>query len=157
MSAPSPAHAHPAVGSADLLSAAQEALRASGVQWTELRQQVFEALSRSGRAVSAYDVSDAVSQRLGRRIAANSVYRILDLFVATNLAKRVESRNAYVANVHPACAHDCIFLICEQCGAIDHLDDDALADAMRARAATHGFVAKRPALELLGTCRDCRA
>jgi Fur family zinc uptake transcriptional regulator len=157
MSAPSPTHAHPAAGSAALLSAAKEALSASGVQWTELRQQVFEALSGSGRAVSAYDVSDAVSQRLGRRIAANSVYRILDLFVATNLAKRVESRNAYVANVHPACAHDCIFLICETCGGIDHLDDDQLADDMRARAAAHGFVAKRPALELLGTCRACQA
>lgn len=149
-------HTHLSAGSADLLPAAEAAMRASGVAWTELRQQVFVALSDSGRAVSAYDVSDTLSRRLGRRIAANSVYRILDLFVATNLAKRVESRNAYIANIHPACAHDCIFLVCETCGGIEHLDDDQLADAMRSRATAHGFVAKRPALELLGTCRACQ-
>lgn len=150
------AHAHPAAGSADLLAQAEDAIRASGVAWTDLRQAVFQSLSNSGKAVSAYDVSDDVSRRLGRRIAANSVYRILDLFVATNLAKRVESRNAYIANVHPACAHDCIFLVCESCGGIEHLDDDQLADAMRARARARGFVAKRPALELLGTCSACQ-
>jgi Fur family zinc uptake transcriptional regulator len=39
----------------------------------------------------------------GKRVAANSVYRILDLFVRTNLANRVESANAYLANTHPGC------------------------------------------------------
>jgi Fur family zinc uptake transcriptional regulator len=34
-------------------------------------------------------------------VAANSVYRILDLFVGANLARRVESANAYIANDHP--------------------------------------------------------
>jgi Fur family zinc uptake transcriptional regulator len=55
----------------------------------------------------------SVGQRRGKRVAANSVYRILDLFVRTNLARRAESANAYVANPHPGCRHDCIFLICD--------------------------------------------
>jgi len=150
------AHPHLAAGTAALGEAARESLVAQGVAWTDLRATVFKALSDAASPVSAYDVADRVSQSLERRIAANSVYRILDLFVEHNLAKRIESRNAYVANTHPACAHDCIFLICETCGTIAHLDDDELATAMRNRAAASGFRPSRPVLELLGHCRACR-
>jgi Fur family zinc uptake transcriptional regulator len=149
--------AHWEPGSAALKAAARAAIEAQGVQWTDLRDIVFEALAEGGRPISAYDVADRVSSAAGRRIAANSVYRILDLFVGHNLAKRVESRNAYVANIHPACAHDCIFLVCDTCGAIDHLDDDNLADRMRARAGSSGFTPKRAVLELIGRCASCSA
>ncbi|MGQ5701310.1 Fur family transcriptional regulator [Sandaracinobacteroides sp. A072] len=144
-------------GSADLRTAAEAVLVGQGVQWTELRARVFEALAQDGRPVSAYDVAERVSAMSGRRVAANSVYRILDLFVAHNLAKRVESRNAYVVNVHPSCAHDCIFLVCEGCGRIDHIDDDRLAEMMRQRAAATGFSPGRPVLEMLGRCTACDA
>lgn len=150
------AAAHLEPGSTALAAAAKCALTGQGVQWTDLRAQVFEALAGEGQPASAYDVAERVTRASGRRIAANSVYRILDLFVAHNLAKRVESRNAYVANTHPACAHDCIFLVCERCGRIAHLDDDRLAGTMRDRALAVGFEAARPVLELIGLCRDCR-
>ena len=81
------------------------------------------------KPASAYDVAEAVSKAEGRRIAANSVYRILDLFVGANLARRVESANAYIANQHPECLHDCIFLICDNCGQTVHIDDDACREA----------------------------
>ncbi|MGL6043387.1 MAG: Fur family transcriptional regulator [Sandaracinobacteroides sp.] len=142
-------------GSAALKAAARTAIEARGVQWTGLRDTVFDALAADSRPVSAYDVADRVSKTVGRRIAANSIYRILDLFVEHNLAKRVESRNAYVANIHPSCAHDCIFLVCEACGRIDHLDDDSLADRMRARATATGFGPRRAVLELTGRCAAC--
>ncbi|MFN7399290.1 MAG: Fur family transcriptional regulator [Sandaracinobacter sp.] len=143
-------------GSNALKHAAREALATQGVQWTDLRETVFDALAEGNRPVSAYDVADRVSTLTGRRIAANSVYRILDLFVAHNVAKRVESRNAYVANSHPNCAHDCIFLVCEGCGRIDHLDDDTLAKGMRRRASDAGFAPSRAVLELLGRCTACQ-
>jgi len=75
--------------------------------------------------------------------------------VAHNLAKRIESRNAYVANSHPACSHDCIFLVCESCGTIAHMDDDRLAAAMRAAAERTGFTPARPVLEVIGRCAAC--
>ena len=144
-------------GTTALVDAARTSLVAQGVQWTDLRAQVFEALARDGRPVSAYDVAERLSAEAGRRIAANSVYRILDLFVAHNLAKRIESRNAYVVNVHPSCSHDCIFLVCERCGHIDHMDDDRLANSMRERAKAGGFTPHRPVLELMGLCSACNA
>src|SRR5215470_10349611 len=99
-----------------LAEAAQGALERSGEQWTPMRAAVFGALSGFSQPASAYDIAEAVSKSEGRRVAANSVYRILDLFVGANLARRVESANAYMANTHPDCLHDCIFLVCDTCG-----------------------------------------
>ncbi len=154
MSGAVPCHREPPEAEA-LNAAAGSVLTARGGAWTELRAQVFAILAGAGQPLSAYDVAEALSRERGRRVAANSVYRILDLFVAHDLARRVESRNAYVANVHPECPHDCIFLVCEACGRIAHLDDDTLAARLRARAAAAGFVPRRPVLELLGRCRAC--
>jgi Fur family zinc uptake transcriptional regulator len=118
---------------------------------------VFAELARAGQPVSAYDVSESVSKRLGRRMAANSVYRILDLFVANNIAMRVESRNAYVANTHPGCRHGCIFLVCEACGRIGHVDDDAAAAQVAGDAGAAGFHVRRTVIEVLGLCQACNA
>jgi Fur family zinc uptake transcriptional regulator len=138
-----------------LRKAARERLEDKGEQWTGMRAAVFDALASFDRPASAYDIAELVSKRQDRRVAANSVYRILDLFVGANLARRVESSNAYVANQHPDCLHDCIFLICDHCGQAVHLDDDKLSGGIRDAAASAGFAAKRPVIEVRGTCGDC--
>jgi Fur family zinc uptake transcriptional regulator len=136
-----------------LTEAARNRLTAKGEQWTGMRAAVFEALAAFD--TPAYDIAEAVSKAQGRRIAANSVYRILDLFVSSNLAMRVESANAYVANAHPGCLHDCIFFICDTCGQITHLDDDRLTGGVREAAIAAGFTPSRPVIEVRGTCGEC--
>ncbi len=138
-----------------LKNAARERLTRAGEQWTDMRSVVFDALAGFEKPASAYDIAEAVSKTLGRRVAANSVYRILDLFVGTNLARRVESATAYVANAHPGCLHDCIFLICDQCGQTVHIDDDSLSGGVREAARNAGFSAPRPVIEVRGTCGEC--
>ena len=126
-----------------------------GEQWTDMRSSVFDALAGFDKPASAYDIAEAVSKARGRRVAANSVYRILDLFVGSNLARRVESANAYVANAHPGCLHDCIFLICDNCGQATHIDDDRLSGGVREAAESAGFDQLRPVIEVRGRCGDC--
>ena len=138
-----------------LTQAARERLTREGEQWTQMRAAVFEALAGFAKPASAYDVAEQVSKAQGRRVAANSVYRILDLFVGANLARRVESANAYVANQHPACLHDCIFLMCDNCGQAVHIDDDNLTKGVREAAKGAGFSAPRPVIEVRGRCGDC--
>lgn len=138
-----------------LRDAARGRLTKQGEQWTDMRAAVFDALAGFDKPASAYDIAEAVSRNLERRVAANSIYRILDLFVASNLARRVESANAYVANAHPACLHDCIFLICDQCGQTVHIDDDKLTSGVRDAAKDAGFSAPRPVIEVRGKCADC--
>ncbi len=147
-------HHHEHSGKA-LADAARGTLERSGEQWTAMRAQIFEALAGFDKPASAYDIADAVSKAQGRRIAANSVYRILDLFVGANLARRVESANAYVANAHPDCLHDCIFLVCDTCGQTVHLDDDAITGGVRSAARAAGFSPVRPVIEVRGKCAGC--
>ena len=148
-------HQHHLHAGDDLRSAAKAQLTDAGEQWTGMREAVFDALAGFERPASAYDIAEAVSKAQGRRVAANSVYRILDLFVTANLAMRVESANAYVANAHPGCLHDCIFLICDTCGQTTHIDDDRVTAGVRNAASHAGFAPKRPVIEVRGTCGEC--
>ena len=148
-------HSHHEHYGAGLIAAAETALIEAGEQWTEMRADIFGALAERDRPASAYDIAEDVSKARGKRVAANTVYRILDLFVKTNLARRVESANAYVANSHPGCRHDCIFLICDACGRAVHIDDDRLTGALVEAAHQAGFADIRPVVELRGVCEGC--
>jgi len=149
------AHDHILHNGDDLIDAARNAMARAGEQWTAMRASVFDALAAFEKPASAYDIAEAVSKLQGRRIAANSVYRILDLFVAANVATRVESANAYLANRHPDCEHDCIFLVCDDCGNTTHIDDDSVTQGVRNAARRAGFKPVRPVIEVRGTCADC--
>ncbi len=148
-------HQHHEHAGAALANAAQATLERSGEQWTTMRARIFHALAGFDKPASAYDIAEAVSKAEGRRVAANSVYRILDLFVTANLARRVESSNAYIANAHPDCLHDCIFLVCDICGQTTHLDNDIITRGVRSAAEAAGFSPERPVIEVRGKCAAC--
>jgi Fur family zinc uptake transcriptional regulator len=151
------AHVHHSHEGESLATAARQTMEKSGEQWTAMRAAVFEALAGFDKPASAYDIADQVSKSQGRRVAANSVYRILDLFVGANLARRVESANAYIANDHPDCLHDCIFLICDTCGQTTHIDNDRLSGGVREAAKQAGFAPDRPVIEVRGRCGNCES
>ncbi|HEU0044620.1 Fur family transcriptional regulator [Sphingomonas sp.] len=151
------AHHHHEPEGVALTQAAQATLEKAGEQWTTMRASVFDALAAFSKPASAYDIAEAVSTLQGRRVAANTVYRILDLFVGANLARKVESANAYVANAHPDCLHDCIFLVCDSCGQTTHLDDDRVTNGVRDAATAAGFSPIRPVIEVRGRCGECEA
>lgn len=139
----------------DLVEAARDTLIAANEQWTGMRAAVFAELANQKKPASAYDIADNLSKTRGKRVAPNSVYRILDLFVRTNLVNRIESANAYLVNTHPGCRHDCIFLICDDCGRASHLDDIRVTGALRTAGRDAGFANVRPVVELRGLCEDC--
>lgn len=152
------AHTHHQEHSGEaLVDAARVSLTEHGEQWTAMREGVFRALAGEDKPVSAYDLADEMTRRREKRVAPNSVYRILDLFVRTNLANRIESANAYLVNTHPGCHHDCIFVICDDCGKATHLDDDRVTGALRDAGKDAGFADVRPVVELRGLCENCAA
>src|SRR3569623_1199955 len=150
-------HHHHAASGTELAKAAQATLEKSGEQWTAMRASIFDARARFDKPASAYDIAEAVSKAEGRRVAANSGYRILDVFVGANLARRGESANAYIANAHPDCLHDCIFLVCDVCGQTTHIDDDHITKGVRAAAVAAGFMPERLVIEVRGKCAECGA
>ena len=149
------AHKHHEHEGEALIEAAKRSLENQGERWTGMRAEVFEELARHTRPVSAYDIAENLSNQRGSRVAPNSVYRILDIFVRGNLANRIESANAFLVNTHPGCRHDCIFLICDDCGAADHIDDDTLTGALRSAGSAAGYTDVRPVIEVRGLCAQC--
>lgn len=149
-------HAHPLKDHDSLVAAAAAALEASGEHWTAMREAVFAELATHDRPITAYALADRLSETRGKRVAPNSVYRILDLFVAKHLALRIESVNAFRANSHPGEAEDCIFLVCDACGDAEHVHDDALSKRLGLIAGSQNFAVRRPVLELRGACAACR-
>ncbi|UAB78537.1 transcriptional repressor [Erythrobacter sp. SCSIO 43205] len=139
-----------------LKAKARDALIAAGEQWTAMREAVFVELARYDSPVSAYQIADDLSQTRGKRVAPNSVYRILDVFVAKNLTVKIESANAFLANSHPGEEHDCVFLVCDTCGTASHVDSETVGQNLRDIASSQNFRADRPILEIRGKCSDCR-
>lgn len=148
-------HAHDCCDTDTLTAKAREAFEASGEQWTNMREAVFLELARHDGPTSAYQIADDLSQTRGKRVAPNSIYRILDLFVEKNLAVKIESANAFLFNSHPGEDHDCVFLVCDACGAASHVDSEEVGKSLRVIAASQNFRPDRPVLEIRGICARC--
>ena len=145
----------------DASAAEQVALAASicrdrGTKLTAIRQQILELLWESGRPTGAYELIEALKQRNLRRVGPPTVYRALEFLMTQGLVSKVESRNAYVPCAHPDHTHDCVFLICADCGASAELEDPRIEKLLAEDAASMGFHIVRQVVEVQGTCRSCR-
>lgn len=152
------AHAHDHARRApEALAEAEERCRQSGVRLTPIRRQVLEALYRTHRPMSAYDLTARIADG-ERPLSAVSVYRALEFLMANGFAHRLESRNAFVAC--PA-SHGpgelVVFMICDGCGGVDEVVSEDLSGALSRVAGEHGFVPYARVIELAGRCEHCRS
>jgi Fur family transcriptional regulator, zinc uptake regulator len=148
----------PCSGSVDaLLEQARQIYEQAGEQWTQMRQATYQLLLREGRPMNAYTLADALSAQLGRKMAPNSVYRILHHFMALRLVQRIESQNLFIACHAPGQHHDCIFFFCERCGGATEVEDASLFPRLQALSATQGFSTSRNVVEIIGVCPNCKA
>src|SRR5262245_48967355 len=93
---------------------------------TRNQTQVLERLEAATSPLSAYTLLDQLRDRGFR--APLQVYRALDALIKGGLVHRLESLNAFVACSEP---HDhghgmTAFAICDRCGQVDEMSDDAI-------------------------------
>ena len=127
------------------------------VNLTKNQQMVLDALSGSDGPLSAYTILDQLREQGFR--APPQVYRALDKLVDLGLVHRLESLNAYVACSHPDCdTHEetIAFAICEDCGQVAEISDDALSEELGKIAGRAGFQLKKSTVELRGICGPCQ-
>ncbi len=138
-------------------SAALEQLRTFGMRITVPRLQVIRTLAHSRRALSAYQIHEAISAS-GGKIDVVSVYRILDALLEVGLAHRIGVVDGFYACRSQAGAmHDSEHLVCKECGCIIELAMPSEAQcAVSARSRTAGFEVSEIRTEILGTCAHCR-
>lgn len=104
--------------------------------------------------MTADDVSREVCRELPE-VDLSTVYRTLDLLVTLDLVTRTRLAGAtafYEVAPDPVHHH----LLCERCGAIDHLDDAAFSTIYERLDRERGFVATRLQATVVGVCAACR-
>ncbi|MBO6949283.1 MAG: transcriptional repressor [Rhodospirillales bacterium] len=128
---------------------------------TTNQASVLEALEKSGRAMTAYDILDDVRES-GIR-APVQVYRALERLMETGHVHRIESMNAFIACAHSHQKdHDhghseaVAFAICDDCGDVSEIPVPKAAKTIGAITGDSGFVTERTVVELRGHCAPCQ-
>jgi Fur family transcriptional regulator, zinc uptake regulator len=119
---------------------------------TRNQSLVLECLRREGRAMTAYDLLDALRDD-GLRAPAQ-VYRALEALGQRELVHRIETLNAFVACRHFDHSETAAFAICDDCR---HIWEFALPSeaGLTAAADRKGFKTRNVTVELHGRCADC--
>lgn len=140
---------------ADALSEAERVCTERGERFTPLRRTVFELLWSSHKPVKAYDLLAQLALTHDRP-APPTVYRALDFLQEAGLVHKLESLNAYIGCGEPGRRHQGQFMICEQCGVVAELDDEALTSLIDTNARKIGFKVNDETIEISGLCKHCQ-
>jgi Fur family zinc uptake transcriptional regulator len=124
------------------------------VRLTAQRRRVLSILCASPRPLGAYEILDAMRDG-SRALAPPTVYRALDFLLEQGLVHKLESLHAFVGCNHPEHPHSSQFLICNACGEVTEIEDEAIARSLRTAARETGFRAQRRVVEVIGTCAGC--
>ena len=139
---------------AHVLERADAICRERGVRLTDQRRTVLQLLCVSDKPLSAYELLDRMRGVL-KNPAPPTVYRALDFLLEQGLVHKLESLHAFVGCSHPDHPHASQFLICDDCGEVAEVEDHSVAESLKAAGRAIGFRAKRPVVEVRGTCAQC--
>jgi Fur family zinc uptake transcriptional regulator len=126
------------------------------VDLTKNQSLVMGALTNSERAAERLHHSRPASrQRVSR---ASPGLPGAGQAGGVRLVHRLESLNAFVACRHPGCDGDktIAFMICERCGQVNEITDNALAKRLKQLAGDASFALKKTTIELRGICHTCQ-
>lgn len=119
------------------------------------QQRVLMTLRQSDSPLSAYVLLDKLREH--GLTAPTQVYRALKRLETYGLVHRLESINAYVACSPSRACHKGMkaFAICDECGHVDELIDEALCRSVERWTKAHAFVLRSSTIELRGKCANC--
>lgn len=126
-----------------------------GLKLTPMRRIVLEVLLGFPGPVRAYELIDALQDRLGKQVGPPTAYRALEFLQQNGFVTRIESQNAFLPS-DPETAGKGAFLLCRDCRSLQQIDMSDLDAEFARLAAMVDFQIGRRVIELLGICRDCR-
>lgn len=133
----------------------EDRVKRAGYKLTRQRRAVIEAVAASAEGLSAAELL-VEAQRRCPRVGLATVYRTLGILDQIGGAERVHglhARSAYVA-CPPTDHHH---VVCVSCGKVADFHGCTVADMIPLVTEETGFTVEAHLLELLGTCRECRA
>lgn len=138
------------------LHSAEKLCKKNGFRLTSVRKRVLELIWESHQALGAYAILEQLGQE-GVKPAPPTVYRALDFLLEAGLVHRINSLNAYIGCSHPKDSHHgSYFLICQHCRIVAEIHDKRIDKDIASLAEREKFSISEQALEVSGTCQDCR-
>ena len=129
-------------------------LRERGRRLTVQRAAIWDVLTAAPDLhLDAESVASQVRARLPQ-VNASTVYRTLDVLVEEGLVVRTDlgDDRAYFEPTHEHRHHH---LVCESCGTVQHVHDEALASLGERLERSSGFRLGKRELTLFGVCTSC--
>jgi len=122
---------------------------------TSLRKTVLKLVWSSHKPIKAYDLLEKLTD-FHDRPAPPTVYRALEFLQEAGLVHKIQSLNAYIGCADPVRHHQGQFLICEDCGTVAELDDNAITSRIDHNAKRVGFKVNDETVEVIGLCQSCQ-
>ncbi len=141
---------------ARVLQQAQTLCEQRGSRLTTQRKTVLELIYAAEKPLSAYEILDLLRETT-KNPAPPTVYRALDFLLEQGLVHKLESQHAFIACTHPDHKHTGQFLICDDCGEVSEIENQAIAKSVHSAERATGFKTRHPVIELVGTCADCQS
>jgi Fur family zinc uptake transcriptional regulator len=138
------------------LAQAQQICTTRGARLTPVRRRVLELILQSNQPAGAYALL-AELQSGRRKAGPPTVYRALEFLLAHKFIHRVESSSAFIACGDIDHPHESQFMICEDCGATEEIQDEEIVESLRRLGERRGFAVERPIIEARGLCPVCRS
>lgn len=138
------AHIHAPHALADVTS-----IRSGGRRVTRQRALIWDVLMRAeGRHLSAREVAAELPE-----LHQATVYRALDVLVAERLARRTEIDGRALYEI--AAEHLHHHVVCTSCGAVTHVHDETVRNALQKVARESGYTLAEEELTFRGLCPAC--
>lgn len=148
-------HAHPPHADvAAMIDRARAFAAARKLPFTEMRARVLTVLAREEKPLTAYEIVDRLS--VSKKVQAVQVYRALDFLQQASCVHRLASKASYFACNHSHHSGEAVvFLVCNDCGAVEEAPSPAIAASLEEVAKASGFQSANPIVELEGRCATC--
>ena len=127
------------------------------------RQIVLSALTKSGKALSAYELIDFCKVEFNLILHPMTVYRALEFFECEHLVHKLSSINKFIACTHTTGEHEhehehdiVQFLICKKCHKVDEISiQKSTLDDLHHNVSHAGFHFVSSQLEVACICKPC--
>lgn len=130
-------------------------LRALGVRFTRSRQLIWKEMYRQPETHrNAADIYQSL-KRKGHKISLATVYRTLNLFVRTGLARAEDfgEKHSHFEPESPGTPHG--HLICLECGLVKEFKEEKLGQELEKIGQHLGFKLEKYSLQIFGFCEKC--
>lgn len=126
------------------------------IRLTKQRMHIFELIWNHKGAVTAYELLDML-KKTEPQAKPPTVYRALDFLLAQGFIHRVESNNSFICcSSFDEDKHFSHLLICEECGEVTEIQDQALLDLLNQHIQDKNFALTSHVIETHGRCTRCQ-